>query len=221
MSDESDQIHSAVRDYYTVAIERHGPTAKGVDWKDDASHRLRHEQFLRLLTDDPAASVLDFGCGYGGFLAVLRAAGHTGRYVGCDLSPAMIAAAQLAFGDGPDQSWCVGDNPAEPCDFAIASGIFNVRRGGDTDAWARYVEATLDKLARLGRRGFGFNMLSISSDPERRRDDLHYADPVETLRRCLERHGRRVAILQDYGLWEFTVLVHHSSQTESPNPAAP
>jgi len=221
MSDEQHLIRTAVCDYYTTAIERHGPTAKGVDWKDDASHRLRHEQFLRLLAGDPAASVLDLGCGYGDFLSVLRAVGHTGHYVGCDLSPAMIDAARRTFGEGPDRCWHVGDDPPACSDFAIASGIFNVRRGADAASWASHVDATIDKLAHLGRCGFGFNMLSMSSDPERRREDLHYVDPVTMLRTCLERYGRQVAILQDYGLWEFTVLVRHSSQTASPKPAAP
>lgn len=221
MSGKADQIHSAVSDYYTAAIERHGPTAKGVDWKDEASHRLRQEQFLRLLTGDPTASVLDLGCGYGDFLKVLREAGHAGLYLGCDLSPAMIDAARQSFGVGPDRRWWVGDDPADVCDFAIASGIFNVRRGADASGWAHYVETTIDKLARLGRRGFGFNMLSMSSDPERRREDLHYVDPVAMLRTCLDRYGRQIAILQDYGLWEFTVLVRHSSHTAIPKPAAP
>ena len=35
------------------------------------------------------------------------------------------------------------------------------------------------------------------------------------------RHGRHVAVLQDYGLWEFTVLVRQPSQTASPKPVAP
>jgi SAM-dependent methyltransferase len=221
MSGDTDLIHAAVREYYTAAIERFGPTAKGVDWKDDASHRLRHEQFLRLLRCDLTAPVLDLGCGYGDFLAVLREAGHTGCYVGCDLSPAMIDAARRTFGEGADRRWCVGEDPPAACDYAIANGIFNVRRGADAAAWSHYVDATIDKLARHGRRGFGFNMLSMSSDPEQRRDDLYYVDPVAMLQTCLNRYGRQVAILQDYGLWEFTVLVRHSSQTASPNPVAP
>ncbi|MEI7713642.1 MAG: hypothetical protein WCI94_19570, partial [Rhodospirillales bacterium] len=58
--------------------------------------------------------------------------------------------------------------------------------------------------------GFGFNMLSLSSDPDKRRPDLHYASPTDTLDFCLTRFGRHVALLQDYGLWEFTILVRHS-----------
>ena len=42
-----------------------------------------------------------------------------------------------------------------------------------------------------------------------RRPNLYYADPAEMLSYCLTRFGRSVALLQDYGLWEFTVLVRY------------
>ena len=84
------------------------------------------------------------------------------------------------------------------------------------------MRTTIDALSKAGRRGFGFNMLSLNSDPERRRADLHYADPAAILADCIARYGRHVALLQDYGLWEFTVLVRQpASQTASPNPVAP
>ncbi|MBX9701991.1 MAG: class I SAM-dependent methyltransferase [Acetobacteraceae bacterium] len=204
-----DAIHAAVAAYYDAALAAHGPTARGVDWKDEASHRLRHAQFLRLIAGDPGASVLDLGCGYGDFLGVIRAEGHRGRYLGCDLAPGMIVAARALHGEGPDHAWHCGAAPPEPCDYAVASGLMNVRRGADAAAWAEHVEGIISTLAAGARRGFGFNMLSLSSDPEKRRADLHYADPVAMLEMCLRRFGRHVALLQDYGLWEFTVIVRH------------
>lgn len=94
-------------------------------------------------------------------------------------------------------------------DFAIASGIFNVRGDVSDETWLTYIRETLDVLAHAGRKGFGFNVLSLSSDPDRRRSNLYYADPSEMLGYCLSRYGRSVALLQDYGLYEFTVLVRH------------
>jgi hypothetical protein len=208
---EYDAIHSAVANYYESALARFGATARGVDWKDDASHSLRHKQFQRLVADDADGSVLDLGCGYGDFLLSLRAWGHRGRYLGCDLAPGMIAAARSLHGEGPECSWHLGASPPEACDYAIASGILNVRQGADEAAWNDYVDGVITTLARCGRRGFGFNMLSLSSDPDKRRPDLHYASPVQILDMCLNRFGRNVAILQDYGLWEFTVLVRRSA----------
>ncbi|CAD5293141.1 conserved hypothetical protein [Bosea sp. 62] len=33
------------------------------------------------------------------------------------------------------------------------------------------------------------------------------------LANCLARYGRHVALLQDYGVWEFTVLVRFASKS--------
>ena len=206
----SDEILSAVSAYYDAALAEFGPTSRGVDWKDEASHQVRHAQFLRLLHHEPDASVLDLGCGYGDFLTVLRQAGHRGRYIGCDVAQRMIAAATSLHGTGPDRLWHLGATPPERCDYAIASGILNVRRGADPESWRGYVDDTIALLAANSRLGFGLNFLSLSSDPDKRRPDLFYADPVAMLALCLGRYGHHVALLQDYGLWEFTLLVRHS-----------
>jgi SAM-dependent methyltransferase len=209
MSGTHDALLASVGAYYTSRIAEHGPTPQGVDWKNETSHHLRHSQFLRLLEHDPEASVLDLGCGYGDFLPFLRAAGHRGRFVGYDISAAMVDAARALHGEGPDRAWRQGASPDATEDYAIASGILNVKGAVPEAEWAVYVHDTIQLLGRVSRRGFAFNVLTLSSDPEKRRADLHYADPVGTLRFCLDRFGRHVALLQDYGLYEFTVLVRH------------
>ncbi|OAF01217.1 hypothetical protein AYJ54_29495 [Bradyrhizobium centrolobii] len=121
----------------------------------------------------------------------------------------MVEAARKLHGEGDDRCWHVGASPDTTADFAIASGIFNVKGDVEDEIWLSYIRETLDVLARAGRKGFGFNVLSLSSDPDRRRPNLYYADPPEMLGYCLSRYGRSVALLQDYGLYEFTVLVRH------------
>jgi len=204
------ELLDTVAAYYASKLERFGPTARGVDWNGESSHETRHRQFLRLI-DDPDASVVDVGCGFGDFLRFLRAQGHRGRFTGYDIAPEMIAEAARLHGEGPDRRWVVGAEPDEAADFAVASGVFNVRGEVPDEAWAVYVRDMIDVLARAGRGGFAFNLLSLSSDPERRRPNLHYADPAETLRHCLSRFGRSVALLQDYGLYEFTIIVRTPS----------
>lgn len=217
----ADPILAAVTAHYEQALATHGPTARGVDWNDEAGQLLRHRQFLRLIEHDPEASILDLGCGYGDFLPFLRAHGHRGRYIGLDVAPAMVEAARRLHGEGLDRAFFLGAESSEPADYAIASGILNVIRGADPLAWQSYVDGVIECLARSSRRGFAFNMLSLNSDPERRRADLHYADPAVMLAAMITRHGRHAAVLQDYGLWEFTLLVRHPSHTASPKPVAP
>lgn len=205
-----DNILRAVASHYAAKIAAHGATPNGVDWNSAASHELRHRQFLRLLDGSPDASVLDLGCGYGDFFRFLRASGHRGPFVGYDIVPAMIAKARELYGESADRQWRIGSEPVETADFAVASGIFNVKGDASYGCWAVYVAATIDLLARVGRHGFAFNLLSLASDRERRRADLYYADAGAMLASCLERYGRHVALLHDYGLYEFTVIVRRS-----------
>ncbi len=207
---ESDSIRSSVATYYASKLAAHGPTPQGVDWNGVASHELRHRQFLRLLDGIPDASLLDLGCGFGDFFRFLRAEGHRGRYIGYDIAPDMIAEALRLHGQGADRQWRVGAEPEEGADFAIASGILNVKGNTPVEVWERYVLETIDILARVGRRGFAFNVLSLSSDPERRATNLYYADASKMLSYCLDLYGRSVALLQDYGLYEFTVIVRQA-----------
>jgi SAM-dependent methyltransferase len=205
----TDEILRPVADYYSAKLAAHGATARGVDWNSKESQALRHAQFLRLLGNDRGSSIVDLGCGYGDFFRFLRAQGFSGRFAGYDVSAAMIAAARNLHGEGPDRSWRVGSIPAESLDYAIASGILNVKGDASLDDWTAHVHSVIDVLAKAGRRGFAFNALTTSGDPSLRRPDLYYADPAEMIDRCIRRFGRSVALLQDYGLWEFTLLVRH------------
>ena len=204
-------IRQAVERYYTDKIAHHGPTSKGVDWKDQASHELRHQQFLRLLGTDTEASVGDLGCGFGDFLRFLRVKGHTGPFFGYDLSEAMLDAARRQHAADRAARWICTDRPAESSDYVIASGLFNVRGQFDDAIWRDYMYDVLDGMARAARKGFAFNVLSLHSDPAFRRADLYYADPAETLSECVRRYSRRVALLQDCGLYEFTLMVRVDS----------
>jgi SAM-dependent methyltransferase len=207
-------ILSEVAAYYASKFEAYGSTPKGVDWNGVDSHEQRHRQFLHLLDGSPDASVIDLGCGFGDFLRFLRAAGYQGRFIGYDIAPSMIEKARELHGESDDLQWRIGAEPVESADFAIASGIFNVKGEVPNELWTRYVHQTIDILARAGRRGFAFNVLSMSSDPDRRRPNLYYADPADMLAHCLSRYGRSVALMQDYGLYEFTMVVRHIPLSE-------
>jgi len=49
-------------------------------------------------------------------------------------------------------------------------------------------------------------MLTSYSDTERRRSDLYYGEPAFYFDVCKRRYARNVALLHDYGLWEWTIL---------------
>src|SRR6185295_2880621 len=72
------EIVDAVVEYYETKLASFGTTARGVDWKDEASQTKRFEQLVRALGLDERAdrfSIVDFGCGYGALLSFLRRRG--------------------------------------------------------------------------------------------------------------------------------------------------
>lgn len=196
-----------VADYYSAKLADHGETPQGVDWNGAGSQLLRFEQLTRVLPADGAYSVNDIGCGYGALVEVLRTRGQAFDYAGNDVSADMVAAADKRYGDHSNVRFTLGSAPQAAADYGIASGIFNVRHAHGDAEWLAYIHATLDMLDRTSRRGFAFNCLTRYSDPERMRDDLYYADPCALFDHCKRRYSRQVALLHDYGLYEFTILV--------------
>lgn len=128
-------------------------------------------------------------------------------YVGYDVSTTMVARARELHAGNPHAVFTSSLEALRPADYAVASGIFNVKLDHATELWQEYVWRVMDDLHRLADIGFAFNMLSTYSDPERRRSDLFYADPTEVFDYCKRRFSPRVALLHDYPLYEFTVIV--------------
>lgn len=178
-----------------------------MDWNSEESQLLRFEQILFLVTDKESVSLVDYGCGYGALFDYLRAVTNLVSYVGYDISTAMIDSARARQAGVPNCLFTSDVNELRPADYAVASGIFNVKLHFSDDAWRTYVERTLDSLNTLSRRGFAFNMLSTFSDPSRRRSDLHYADPIEMFELCRRMFSSRLTLIHDYPLFEFTMIV--------------
>ena len=204
-------LDEPVRTYYEERLRRFGPTAAGVDWNSAESQQLRFRQFLRLFEEEAergqVISLNDFGCGYGALADFLDDHGVAARYTGYDISPAMIAAARARAAGRPDRRFTARREELEVADYTVASGVFNVRLDIEEAAWRRHVKRSIADLARLSRLGFGFNCLTTHSDPARRSERLHYADPCTVFRGLVRRYSPRVALLHDYGLYEFTILV--------------
>jgi trans-aconitate methyltransferase len=205
----SDELVRSVVDYYAGRFAEHGATARGVDWNGEESQRLRFRQLLRLHEGDGPFSVVDFGCGYGALAAYLSERYETYAYRGFDLAETMIAEARNAFAGDARTAFVSDWAELRPADYVVASGVFNVRLGATVESWQAYVVETLDRLWELSERGIAVNLLTSWSDPEHMRSDLWYPDPAWAFALCKRRWSKEVALLHDYGLYEFTMLVRH------------
>jgi SAM-dependent methyltransferase len=207
MENKSTDILAEVADYYAAKLAEHGETPRGVDWNGEESQLLRFEQLSKVIDLPGGFSINDLGCGYGALFDFLASRYHDVLFNGCDVSDAMVLAAQKRYAGIPAARFTVAARPDQTSDFGIASGIFNVRLGRSDTEWRDYLVQTLDILDSSSSRGFSFNCLTSYSDADRMRDYLYYADPCLLFDLCKQRYSRHVALLHDYGLYEFTVLV--------------
>ena len=192
-----------VRDLYENSLREHGATPKGVGWRDAPTHGLRFERLSQVIDHDGSISVNDLGCGYGAFLEFLKGRGvKVSRFRGLDISERMLREARRRH---PKGEWILGSRLAAPADYSFASGIFNVRLKESRANWRKFIVRTLDDLNEYSRRGFAFNLLTSYVDY--REAHLYYGDPREFFDLCKRRYSKRVALLHDYPLYEWTMLV--------------
>jgi SAM-dependent methyltransferase len=209
MAEYQNKILRAVDNYYSAKIREHGQGPRGVDWNGEESQFLRFQQLLKIVQTECDFSIIDVGCGYGALIDYLRKSlkKHKYKYVGIDISEEMVASARARYGEDESARFHVSAVSPVHADYSVASGIFNVRLERDEDEWWSYLTTTLDQLNETSGKGFSFNCLTKYSDAEKMRSYLYYADPCKLFDWCKRRYSRQVALLHDYGLYEFTILV--------------
>ncbi len=205
---EPPTIQSRVGDYYASRLHEHGATHRGVDWATEASQQARFRELMRVADGGPRTyGLIDWGCGYGALLDWLNRSSDDVSYTGYDIAAEMVEEAQRRHGEHRDARFVTDEAQLLCADYVVASGIFNVKAGVSEAQWSEYVTATVRQMWAQARRGMAFNALTSYSDSERMESRLHYADPLALFDMCKRELSRSVALLHDYGLWEFTILV--------------
>lgn len=204
------QLIKDIDRYYTAKISAYGTTPAGVDWNGEASQFTRFQQLARIIPTDEQFVLNDLGCGYGSlidYLEVDRSGQY--RYLGYDVSSEMIAHARRRYASRHHADFFHIQSASELgcADYTVSSGIFNVRMQYTDEEWLAYILQTLDHINKASKKGFSFNSLTTYSDSEYMKDYLYYADPCFLFEHCKRNYSDRVALLHDYGLYEFTILV--------------
>lgn len=208
MSQSRNPLLEPIDRFYASTLASHGKTAEGVGWNSTAAQTLRFEALAHLLQDRPAAaSVIDYGSGYGAFLRYLQSNGFDGQYWGYDVCAPMISAAISEFG-GDRRAHFTRERAELPrAEYCVASGIFSVKLEASDAEWQKHIIATINDMRALATRGIAFNALTSYSDPEKLRPDLYYSDPLHLFDYCKRNLSRRVTLLHDYKLYDFTIIV--------------
>lgn len=204
---ERDALKRSVVAHYEARLREHGPGARGMDWKDERSQRLRFEMLLEG-HELAGRSLHDVGCGSGELCTYLRERGQEVDYRGSDLSEEMIRAARARHPGVPFERADLLADELAPADVLVTSGLFHVKLAASDEAWGAFVRDMLRRMFALARHAIAFNLMSDQVDF--RVPKLYYTSPAETLAFCQRELSRHVRLRHDYPLHEYTVHVRRA-----------
>jgi hypothetical protein len=217
MTNQANILHN-LQDYFTDRITTYGANFSGVDWNSAARQELCFRQMMKICESPEQGSIAqdfsinDYGCGYGALVQYLINQNYKfASYTGFDITQAMLDKAAEMFGNITSCRFTRDENTLSTADYTIGSGLLSLKLDASNEQWEEYVLQLLDKLWALSKKGLAFNSLTKYSDPERMRPDLYYPDPCFLFDYCKTRFSKNVALLHDYGVYEFTILVRRDS----------
>ncbi|HXF86176.1 MAG TPA: class I SAM-dependent methyltransferase [Anaerolineales bacterium] len=198
-----------VKNYFIEKLERFGATPQGVDYNGPESQERRFEQLVKIIDPSRPFTVIDYGSGYGALFDFLKKRGWQFEYYGVDLIEEMVRVGREIHKDHPNAHFTTDENELPVADYLVAGAIFNIKLDETYENWQNFILKTLTRMNALCSKGFSFNMLTKYSDAERmaQRPDLFFGDPLFFFDYCKRNFSRNVALLHDYDLYDFTILV--------------
>jgi SAM-dependent methyltransferase len=196
---------------YTELFEAHGDTPAAVQQSDRATQEVRMRRLCEI-ADVSTTRILDFGCGSGHLLKVLRDEfGFTGSYVGYDLSEPHLAAAKNKFPSARfERRDILQEGVGERFNYVMINGVFN---NLISDNWT-FITSVLRLLHSAAIDGIAFNCLSTYVDYHD--VGLYYVEPMRVFDFCKRVLSPFVCLRHDYRIkrdvipYEFTVYVYRN-----------
>lgn len=215
-----DEITNLLKTYHTGVFEKHGATAKGVDWNDEGEMVVRYDKMLRVLDKDfynpeSRSSLVDVGCGWGGLYKRASDLGLDISYTGIDVAENMIAHASQTFTDAVFEVKDVFELPDEEVyDFAVCNAILTQKHQVSIPAMEKFAKRLASKMFAIARHGIAFNLMSTRVNFMV--DNLYYHNPVEMLAWAITELSPRVRLDHGYSsltngngkYFDYTVYVY-------------
>ncbi len=198
--------------HYNQLAKEHGYSPHAVQQSSIETQEKRLSVLLEGFPDFHQSKILDFGCGTGHLLRLLKDSGFTGEYVGYDISQRLI---EVAVANNPGGRFVcqniLEEPPEEKFDLVFISGVFN----NDIGCNEEFLRHALTSLFNCTRTGLAFNCLSSYVDFQS--PGLYYFSPVEVFDFCKSRLTTHVVLRHDYQIkpnvlpFEFTIYLHKTA----------
>lgn len=201
------KILNKLEKLYTDSLKEHGIDSKAVGWSTKEGQLLRFDKMVQVIEEkDKPFSVNDLGCGYGSMFSYFNDNSfNVSKYNGYDISDDMLKVAKEKIGDDVKVKLFKNSKLKSKSDYSFVSGIFNVKFEEEDEIWKKFIEDTLKNLYSYSTKGFAFNVLTSFVDYKE--NHLYYADPMYFFNFCKKNFSKKISLIHDYDLWEWTMIV--------------
>jgi hypothetical protein len=206
-----DEVQDKLNRYFAEKLEMYGATAKGVDYNSTEAQGKRFDQLVKVIDPSSYFTVTDYGSGFGAMFDFINKKGWSFEYYGLDLIEEMIVAGKEIHKAYSNCHFINSESDLPVTDYVLAGSIFNIRMDASENEWIQMITDTLYRINKLCLKGFSFNMLTEYSDRDKMRSDLFYGNPSFFFDFCKRNFSRNVALLHDYELYDFTIIVRKNS----------
>lgn len=186
---------------FTNSFQEYGDDARACLFGTNQDFRYRE---LNRIADLKGASVLEIGCGIGGFYEFcvnnIEGGGKGFAYKGIDIVPEMIDLDKKKY---PEAEWDVcnilEDEVKELYDYVILCGVFNVATE------THEMKELLEKSFLYCKKGMAFNFISTYVNFKDK--TMSYHNPQEIFSFCMENMSRKVNMNHHYAKCDVSVFV--------------
>lgn len=203
-----DSILKKIQELYSENLAKEGISSTAVGWRTIDSQNLRFEKLSGIIANTKIPiTVNDYGCGYGAHLEYLIKLGLSVKeYNGYDISDSMLdAARKKLISYATKVNLYKTQTINTKADYTFVSGTFNVRFDSDDKKWEEYIKSKLNEINYYSEKGFSFNLLTKYVDW--REPHLYYGDPCYWFEICKREFSKKVSLIHDYPLFEWTIWV--------------
>jgi SAM-dependent methyltransferase len=187
---------------YNERYKKFGRDIRTIGWSNVRDQVLRFDVLFRGL-DLRGKTILDVGCGLGDLVPYLeRCTDGNFNYIGIDVAGELIKDAR-AVHTGSNCEFSTGDIfsiELPQVDISVLSGALSLKRDGIEN----YARHTLRRMIKLSRLAAALNFLTSYVDFEAPHNQ-HY-EP-ENVFSWAKECSKRVNLIHDYPLYEFTIQV--------------
>lgn len=179
-SGKPSRISRRIQTIYDRQCAKYSHPVKAVGWLSEETQQKRFDTLASVGNLD-RRTVLDIGCGVGGFYGYLTTRGIKPHYTGIDLSEKMIEVAKESY---PGAAFLQADlfslSASRPFDYVVSSGAFNIRIRWQ---W-KYITTAISRMFSLASTAVAFNGLSSYTDENRKDPFFFYYDPLKLTSFC-------------------------------------